>query len=413
MSTGPDTAIAVDDVSKQFRIPHEKHATLKAAALNVFSRKKYTELQALKDVNFEVRKGEFFGIIGRNGCGKSTLLKIIAGIYVPTSGEVRIDGRISPFLELGVGFNPELTARENIYLNGAIMGLSRKEIDECFDEILDFAELEEFVDMKVKNFSSGMHVRLAFSVAIRAHADILLIDEVLAVGDANFQEKCINEFAKFKREERTILFVTHDMGLIEKFCDRALLIDRGKLSQIGKPRKIAYEYNLINALEKGKELAAENMDQGGSREVNRWGDGFAKVEQIWMEDENRDQKNVFDQELTKICIKAKIKFYNEAENPIFGIIIRNADYRDVFGTNTLYDGIETGKFKPGQEIIVEYLLENRLVKGDYSISPAIAYSDAKRYYDWRDNWYKFSISSTKKSAGIVELKHKISIHKSE
>jgi len=404
------TAIKVDNVSKLFRIPHEKHTTLKAAVLNVFSKKRYTEFQALNKISFEVKKGEFFGIIGRNGCGKSTLLKIIAGIYLPTSGKVKNDGRISPFLELGVGFNPELTARENIYLNGAILGLTRKEINERFDEILDFAELEEFVDMKVKNFSSGMHVRLAFSVAIRAHAEILLIDEVLAVGDANFQTKCINEFAKFKREGRTIMFVTHDMGLVENFCDRALLINRGKLSQLGKPRNIAYEYNLINELEKEKELAAENIGNEGNRDSNRWGDGFAKIEKMWMEDENHEQKHIFDQEQDKIIyIKARIKFYRTAENPIFGIIVRTPGNHDIYTTNTLWQEMETGNFSSGQEIVVEFALKNHLTKGDYLISAAIAYSDAKRYYDWRDNWYRFSISSNKISSGVVSLESKISI----
>lgn len=410
MAKDKDIAIKVENVSKLFSIPHEKHTTLKAAALNVFSKKNYSEFQALNDISFEVKKGEFFGIIGRNGCGKSTLLKIIAGIYLPTRGKVKNDGRISPFLELGVGFNPELTARENIFLNGAILGLTRKEISQRFDEILDFAELEEFVDMKIKNFSSGMHVRLAFSVAIRAHAEILLIDEVLAVGDANFQEKCINEFAKFKREGRTILFVTHTMDLVEKFCDRALLIDKGKLNKLGKPRNIAYEYNLINALEKEKELVAENLDQEGDGDSNRWGDGFAKIEKLWMEDESQVQKNIFDQEQDKkIFIKVRIKFYGAAENPIFGIIVRASDNYDVFTTNTQWQEMETGNFRSGQEIVVEYALDNHLAKGDYLISPAIAYSDAKRYYDWRDNWYRFSISSNKISSGVVSLENKISI----
>jgi len=410
MARETDIAIKVENISKLFRIPHEKHTTLKAAALNVFSKKNYSEFQALKDVSFEVKKGEFFGIVGRNGCGKSTLLKIIAGIYFPSAGKVKNDGRISPFLELGVGFNPELTARENIYLNGAILGLTRKEVSQRFDQILDFAELEEFVDMKIKNFSSGMQVRLAFSVAIRAHAEILLIDEVLAVGDANFQEKCINEFAKFKREGRTILFVTHTMDLVEKFCDRALLIEKGQLYKLGKPRNIAYEYNLINALEKEKELAEENRSQESDRDSNRWGDGIARIEMMWMEDAGGHQKNIFDQDRDKkIHIKVRIRFYGEADDPIFGIMIRSSDNYDVFGTNTLWNGMETGRFRSGQEIVVEYALQNHLAKGDYLISPAIAFSDAKRYYDWRDNWYRFSIKSDNISVGFVSQENKISI----
>ncbi len=205
MAKNTEIAIKVDAVSKRFKIPHEKHSTLKAAVLNIFNKKSYTEFQALEDVSFEVKKGEFFGIIGRNGSGKSTLLKIIAGIYVPSRGKIKINGRISPFLELGVGFNPELTARENIFLGGSILGLTKKEIKKRFNKIVEFSELQDFIDMKFKNFSSGMQVRLAFALAIYAHAEILLMDEVLAVGDSNFQNKCLEEFNKYREEGKTVV----------------------------------------------------------------------------------------------------------------------------------------------------------------------------------------------------------------
>src|SRR6185312_8467854 len=187
-----------------------------------------TETQhALKDISFEVKKGEFFGIVGRNGSGKSTMLKILAGIYQPTKGGVQKSGKLVPFIELGVGFNPELSGRENVFLNGALLGFSRKEIAAMYDEIVAFAELEKFMDQKLKNYSSGMQVRLAFSIAIRAKSDILLIDEVLAVGDASFQQKCFDYFYKLKQDKRTVVFVSHDMGAVERFCDRAVLIDNG------------------------------------------------------------------------------------------------------------------------------------------------------------------------------------------
>lgn len=243
------TIIKVDNVHKNFRLPHERVNSVKSIFVNPFRRRRSFETQhALNGVSFEVKQGEFFGIIGRNGCGKSTLLKMIAGIYQPTTGSITVDGRISPFLELGVGFNPELTGRENVFLNGAMLGFSKKEMLAMYDEIVEFAELEEFMDQKLKNYSSGMQVRLAFAVAIQPQADILLLDEVLAVGDANFQEKCYKQFEKFKAEGKTIVFVTHGMGSVAEFCDRVVLIDSGEVNYIGKPTVAIRKYNEMNKI---------------------------------------------------------------------------------------------------------------------------------------------------------------------
>jgi len=224
-----DIAIKVDHVSKTFKLPQEKNNSIKAAVVNFYRRKRsFQNQEVLKDVSFEIKKGEFFGIVGRNGSGKSTLLKMLAGIYEPTKGAVHINGKLTPFIELGVGFNPELTGRENIYLNGALLGFSRKEMSKMYKDIVEFAELEEFMDQKLKNYSSGMQVRLAFSVAIRANTDILLIDEVLAVGDQSFQEKCFEYFSSIKKSNKTVVFVTHDMSNVERFCDRVFVIDKQK-----------------------------------------------------------------------------------------------------------------------------------------------------------------------------------------
>src|SRR3954468_20021553 len=220
-------AVVVDGVSKAFRLPHEKVHTLKERALHPFKRSRYDRLQALDDVSFAVPRGEFFGIVGRNGSGKSTLLKCMAGIYGVDSGAIYVNGRVSTFIELGVGFNPDLAARDNIALNAIMLGLSPREARERFERVIEFAELEEFVELKLKNYSSGMQVRLAFSVMIQVDADILLIDEVLAVGDASFQQKCFDVFHRMKDEGRTILFVTHDMNMVMRFCHRALLLERG------------------------------------------------------------------------------------------------------------------------------------------------------------------------------------------
>lgn len=221
-------AIRVENVSKTFKIPHEKISSLRGAFVNVFKKNTYEEFKALDNISFEVEKGDFFGIIGRNGSGKSTLLKALAGIYQVDSGKIEVNGLISPFLELGIGFNPELSGRDNIYLNATVLGLSQRQIDEKFEEIVAFSGLERFIDQKLKNYSSGMQVRLAFSVAIHANRDILLMDEVLAVGDSNFQDKCYQYFQKIKGE-KTVLFVSHDVENMKKFCERVLVLNEGKI----------------------------------------------------------------------------------------------------------------------------------------------------------------------------------------
>lgn len=243
------SVIKVGGLGKVFKIPHERYSSLKQNAVHLFSQKRYSVFEALKNISFEINKGEFFGIVGRNGSGKSTLLKLIAGIYVPTTGKILIDGHLSPFIELGVGFVPDLSARDNIFLNGAILGLSRKKIEEQFDKIIAFAELEDFVDQQLKNYSSGMQVRLAFSIATQTQSNILLLDEVLAVGDINFQTKCFNYFRKIKSEGRTVVFVSHSMDKVEEFCDRALLLHKGEIKNIGDPKIITKEYKELNKLE--------------------------------------------------------------------------------------------------------------------------------------------------------------------
>lgn len=240
-----DIAIAVKDLRKSFKLPTEKAWGLKQAIFNRLKGVKgYRKQEVLKGISFEVRKGEFLGIVGRNGSGKSTLLKILSDIYVPDSGEIKVNGTLVPFIELGVGFNPELTGRENVYLNGALLGFSNKEMDEMYDEIVRFAELDQFMEQKLKNYSSGMQVRLAFSIAIRARGDILVLDEVLAVGDAAFQEKC-NDYFKSLHGNQTVILVTHSMENVERFCDRAILIEDGKIACDGKPGKVTKEYQKL------------------------------------------------------------------------------------------------------------------------------------------------------------------------
>ncbi len=259
-----DIAISAEGVYKSFRLPHNRQSSIKGALVNLVSRgdRTFETQEVLKDVSFDIKKGEFFGIVGRNGSGKSTLLKMLAGIYTPTAGKVVVNGSLTPFIELGVGFNPELTGRENVYLNGALLGFNDKEVDDMYEDIVLFAELEKFMDQKLKNYSSGMQVRLAFSIAIRAKSDIMLIDEVLAVGDLDFQQKCYKYFDALKEMERTIILVTHDMGAVRRFCDRALLVSNGKVIDIGTPEDVSLQYERNN-LQKTRKTTLKRAPKDG------------------------------------------------------------------------------------------------------------------------------------------------------
>ena len=263
-----DHAIHVENLYKRFRIPLDRSSTLKHRVTHPRAASRFRVLEALKDVSFDVPEGQFIGIIGHNGSGKSTLLKVLAHIYQADAGRISIKGAISPFLELGVGFNPELTARENVFLSGAVLGLGRAELRRRFDDVIGFAELEQFVDHKLKNFSTGMEVRLAFALAIQAHAEILMMDEVLAVGDAAFQQKCFDTFNRYKREGRTIVFVTQDLGTVNRYCDRAILLDQGRLVADGAPTEITATYrgSIGVSADDGRKVG-EQMERWGTREA--------------------------------------------------------------------------------------------------------------------------------------------------
>lgn len=241
-------AIKVNGIHKDFILPQSKHTSIKQAAVNIIRKNNKTTQHVLDGIDFEVYKGDFFGIVGRNGSGKSTLLKLIAGVYTPTKGSLDINGGITPFIELGVGFNMELSGRDNIYLNGALLGFTRTQMDGMYDDIVDFAELGPFMDQKLKNYSSGMQVRLAFSIAIKAKNDILIFDEVLAVGDEAFQKKCLDIFEQYKANKQTVILVTHDMNTVKKFCNRAILLKDGKIIEHGSPQEVATEYSRLNSL---------------------------------------------------------------------------------------------------------------------------------------------------------------------
>jgi len=258
MTVNKEPAVIVENITKSFKIPLEGSSGLKQKLINQFKgRKGFREFTPLKDINFTVYKGDFFGIVGRNGSGKSTLLKTIAGIYTPQAGMVHVAGSLVPFIELGVGFNPELSGKENVYLNGALLGFSRKEINEMYDEIVEFAELKDFMEERLKNYSSGMQVRLAFSIAIKAKGDVLVLDEVLAVGDAAFQQKCFDYFEELRKDKKTIIIVTHDMGAVQRFCNRAMMISDGVIEKIGTPDEVADIYKRENLEHQDQEVKKE------------------------------------------------------------------------------------------------------------------------------------------------------------
>lgn len=287
-----DIAIKVSNVSKSFKLPHEKNTSVKGALIGLFRTKRtYEKQEVLKDINFEIKKGEFFGIVGRNGSGKSTLLKLLAGIYTPDKGSIQINGKLTPFIELGVGFNPELTGRENVFLNGALLGFSRKEMEAMYDEIVEFAELEKFMDQKLKNYSSGMQVRLAFSIAIQANTDVLLLDEVLAVGDEAFQRKCFQYFSKLKKAKKTVILVTHSMDSVQQFCTRAMLIDKGHKSITGSPLKISQIYRELNS----NDGVTVNKPNKTKKEKSEIGTKYVDAKVIF---KNLGEKLLFDSYLT-------------------------------------------------------------------------------------------------------------------
>lgn len=316
--------VEVEDLHKIFKLPYDKNTSLKQTLLN-FKPRHYERLPVLRGLNFEVKKGEFFGVVGRNGSGKSTLLKILAGIYEPTTGKVKVNGQLTPFIELGVGFNPELTGRDNVYLNGAIFGLTTKQIDRLYDEIVSFAELEKFMDQKLKNYSSGMQVRLAFSIAIRAHSEILLIDEVLAVGDAAFQQKCYDYFDQLRKSDKTVIFISHDLGAVQSFCDRAILIEDGQIKSAGKPVEVTGEYS--------KQLAADAERKFENTSLIHVGVGGAELlgSEIIGQD-GKSKKKL--EEGEAFTIRVHFKANDSVKDCVLGVGIMGEKGQSIMGPNT-------------------------------------------------------------------------------
>ena len=353
---GAPTAIQVEDVHKAFMIPTHRVDSLKERFVRPFSAPDYRELRALDGISFEVRRGEFFGIVGRNGSGKSTLLKLLASIYRADSGTIRMAGRLAPFIELGVGFNQDLTARENIVLNGVMMGLSPREMRRRTAAIIEFAELGDFVDLKLKNYSSGMLVRLAFSVMMEADADVLLIDEVLAVGDASFQQKCADAFRQMKAQGKTIVLVTHEMGTVEAYCHRAMLISEGRIQTLGDPGEVGRDYLRLNFEREG---SAETVLHEQTDDV--------RIVDLTLQDERGEAISTIEHG-SDIRLRLELEARRDLPGIDVGFLVANADRVDV-----LNFGIPVGEKQgarsvaAGERVSVEARVENHLAGGRYFV----------------------------------------------
>jgi ABC-type polysaccharide/polyol phosphate transport system ATPase subunit len=394
-------AIRVVDVTKRFRIPLDRSSTLKHRIVHLRSASRYHEFFALRDVNLEVQAGEFVGIIGPNGCGKSTLLKLLSRIYVPTSGTVEVHDRVSPFLELGVGFNPELSARENVFVNGALLGLSRAELHDRLDTIIDFAELRDFVDQKLKNFSSGMQVRLAFSVAIQANAPILLMDEVLAVGDARFQEKCFEVFWRYKRQGKTVVLVTHDLAAVEDYCDRAVLIDHGRvIADAGASEVTGVYRRMIDASFKqdapATPVAAADESRVGTQEVS--------IEEVRLLDgDGHPTPSVHSG--GALAVEVDFRATSDVGAIVCGIDLHRADGLHLGGSSTRAGGLTVSAPKPGDTARATFVVDHLPLRaGSYLVSASLADAHTQHVYDERRMAYRLRVTDEGvNTSGLIDL----------
>lgn len=381
--------IQVRNVSKNFLLPHERARSVKQSFTSLFRKRngRIETQRALQDISFAVKPGEFFGIVGRNGSGKSTLLKLLAEIYQPSQGDISITGKLVPFIELGVGFNPELTGRENVHLNCALLGFSPKEVRRMYKQIVDFAELERFMDQKLKNYSSGMQVRLAFSVAIMAEADILLVDEVLAVGDADFQRKCFEYFRSLKKRKKTVVFVTHDMNAVREYCDRAILVDRSELIAEGTAEDIAERYTRLFSEEADDEKSEHNKASGA-----RWGDGKAKVSQVRL---SKQRLAKDDRELT---ISMTVTARQDIESPILGFSIKDSSDNMLFGTNSRIKRQKLAELRKGQSVEAIWTVPNVFADGRHYVNVTVEHSDGISVCDWWVEADSFTVHNDEKTA---------------
>ncbi|MDK3256147.1 ABC transporter ATP-binding protein [Blastococcus capsensis] len=391
-----DIAVETSGVSKRFRLYHERNQSLKAAFMRG-RRAKFEEFWALQDIDLQIPAGKTFGLIGHNGSGKSTLLKCLAGILVPDRGSIGVHGRVSALLELGAGFHPELSGRDNVYLNGSILGMSRKQIDRQFDEIVDFAGLETFIDTPVKNYSSGMYVRLGFSVAINVDPEILMVDEVLAVGDESFQRKCMEKFADFRAQGRTVIIVSHALGTMRSMCDEVAWLDHGKLQGVGRPSDLVDEY--VGASHEDRTQApGDSTSSGGSR----WGSQEITLDGAELLCDGR----VTSQVSTGADVTFRLRWTapEPVAEPVFGMAIYSLEGVHVTGPNSQDVGLSTGTVHGSGHVDV-HVPTLMLTPGTYQVTAAVLDSTGTHAFDHRDRMFRFDVTAghPRDRYGVVSL----------
>ncbi len=404
-----EPAIIAKDITKSFKVYLDKGSQLKERLL-FRKRNRYEERKVLKGISFTVNKGEAVGLIGRNGCGKSTTLKLLTRIMYPDSGSITMNGRVSSLIELGAGFHPDMSGRENIYTNAAIFGLTKKEIDSRLDNIVQFSELGEFIDNPVRTYSSGMYMRLAFSVAINVDADILLIDEILAVGDANFQAKCFAKLKEIKAQGTTIVIVSHSLGQIEQICDRSIWIQDGLIKSDGSPKEVDLEYLDFMSHEmqskKSVETSAAPKEEVSSEKGKRWGNGMARISKITSYSADGCEQSVF---RTGETIRFRLDYIvkEKIDAAVFGIGIFDINGVQCYGTNTRIDRLPEITLKEDgfTEIILE---EVQLLPGEYLLDFAIETGDGIPV-DYCRQIYRTEMISNTGDVGISRIKHKWSV----
>ena len=433
-----EVAIRVDDVSKLYKL-YDKPSDRLKESLGLTRKKLYKEHYALHNVSFDVKRGETVGIIGTNGSGKSTILKIITGVLNPSGGHVEIDGRISALLELGAGFNMEYTGIENIYLNGTMIGFSREEIDAKMQDILDFADIGDFVHQPVKTYSSGMFVRLAFAVAINIDPEILIVDEALSVGDVFFQAKCYKKFEDFKKMGKTILFVSHDLGSISKYCDRVVLLNKGKKLAEGTPKEMVSMYKRIMVnQDKAEEIAAHQMDMSSLEEedekeikeaaceglwkshynlnpnVDEYGNGDAEIIDFAIVDENGNYNSTI-MKGSRFRLKSKVKFKQDIQNPIFTYTFKNIQGVAITGTNTMYEKKDVPLAKAGETYVATFEQDMFLQGGEYLLSMSCTgYRDGEfQVYHRLYDVCNVTVVSDKNTVGFYDMNSVTTVEKIE
>ncbi|MEM7392240.1 MAG: ABC transporter ATP-binding protein [Verrucomicrobiota bacterium] len=382
-------AIEAVNLGKRYWVKGRSAPTLFGAATQWLRRQPRETFWALKDVNFQVRKGQTIGVIGPNGSGKSSTLGLTAGTITPTEGTIRAEGRISSLLELGAGFHPDLSGRENVFLNGAILGIPREDIRKRFDHIVEFAGLAEFIDLPVKHYSSGMYVRLGFAVAVEMDPDILLIDEVLSVGDIAFQLKCLDRVREFQRKGKTLLFVTHALQTVEEFCDEAYLIHKGKLAATGDPADVILQY------------IKTYMGEGGYLYTQEFGTREVEITDVHLKDDSDEEPAAF-QSGRKMQIDVHYTAHQRIEKPVFGFSIKTGNGLFVYGSNTQIEKHDIDVIE-GEGHVTLTLDPLRLMSGNFFLSLSIHSWDHAEQYHRREDWYPFVVKNDQEDLGLIRL----------